>query len=201
VRRFLERPHVSDCGVHQLCAVCSILHGCHRYQKGANRCPDSLKFFGLRLSLALKTGCSSLPCPASTNPPLHYHCSLHHSPLDVSASVMESSNNASDHYRLPTEVHPRHYSLTIRMDLEKEEFTGFVKIECVLRLSPVVDNCTLPCMPQPRNRESDQDRHLQPGGRAFTRPSHPYSCILRHTSCTCRDKLRCHHRARVVDVC
>ncbi|KAI9431113.1 hypothetical protein H4582DRAFT_2085539 [Lactarius indigo] len=31
--------------------------------------------------------------------------------------------------RLPTEVRPRHYDLTIRTDLEKEKFTGFVKID------------------------------------------------------------------------
>lgn len=87
---------------------------------------------------------------ASTNSPLlHRHCSLHHGPLDVSASIMASPDNSSDHYRLPTEVRPRHYNLTIRTDLEKENFTGFVKIECVLRLSPVVDNRALSCMLQP----------------------------------------------------
>ncbi|KAI9451359.1 leucyl aminopeptidase [Lactarius psammicola] len=42
---------------------------------------------------------------------------------------MASSENAPDHYRLPTEVRPRHYDLTIRTDLEKEKFTGFVKID------------------------------------------------------------------------
>jgi hypothetical protein len=90
------------------------------------------------------------------SPLLRRHCSLHHSPLDVSTSLMASaSKNAPDHYRLPTEVRPRHYDLTIRTDLEKEKFTGFVKIECVLRLYRVVDRCALACMPQPRDRESD----------------------------------------------
>ncbi|KAH8986246.1 leucyl aminopeptidase [Lactarius hatsudake] len=42
---------------------------------------------------------------------------------------MATSEHASDHYRLPTEVRPRHYDLTIRTDLEKEKFTGFVKID------------------------------------------------------------------------
>ncbi|KAH9169597.1 leucyl aminopeptidase [Lactarius sanguifluus] len=70
---------------------------------------------------------------------------------------MASSENASDHYRLPTEVRPRHYDLTIRTDLEKEKFTGFVKIECVQRLPRVVDRRALAFMPQPRNRENDQD--------------------------------------------
>ncbi|KAF8261355.1 leucyl aminopeptidase [Lactarius quietus] len=65
---------------------------------------------------------------ASTNFPLRRHCSLHHSPLDVSA-MAASSEKAPDHYRLPTEVRPRHYELTIRTDLEKEKFTGFAKID------------------------------------------------------------------------
>ncbi|KAH9169598.1 leucyl aminopeptidase [Lactarius sanguifluus] len=42
---------------------------------------------------------------------------------------MATSETVSDHYRLPTEVRPRHYDLTIRTDLEKEKFTGFVKID------------------------------------------------------------------------
>lgn len=41
-----------------------------------------------------------------------------------------SSQKAIDHYRLPTDLRPRHYDLTIRTDLEKENFSGFVKIEC-----------------------------------------------------------------------
>lgn len=40
-----------------------------------------------------------------------------------------SSEKAVDHYRLPTDLRPRHYDLTIRTDLEKEKFSGFVKIE------------------------------------------------------------------------
>src|ERR1700677_2560097 len=67
-----------------------------------------------------------------SSPLLRRHCSLHHSPLDVSAYLMASSSeDASDHYRLPTNARPKHYDLTIRTDLEKEKFTGFVKIECV----------------------------------------------------------------------
>lgn len=42
-----------------------------------------------------------------------------------------SSKKSLDHYRLPTDVRPRHYDLTIRTDLEKEKFSGFVRIECV----------------------------------------------------------------------
>ncbi|KAI9456781.1 leucyl aminopeptidase [Russula earlei] len=40
-----------------------------------------------------------------------------------------SSQKPVSHYRLPTDLRPRHYDLTIRTDLEKERFTGFVKID------------------------------------------------------------------------
>lgn len=36
-----------------------------------------------------------------------------------------------DEYRLPLNVKPTHYDLTIRTDLEKLTFDGFVKIEYV----------------------------------------------------------------------
>ncbi|KAH9981908.1 leucyl aminopeptidase [Russula compacta] len=66
--------------------------------------------------------------------PLHHQkpllsrpCSVHHHP-PTSASAM-SSNKAIDNYRLPTDSRPRHYDLIIRTDLEKEKFTGLVKID------------------------------------------------------------------------
>ncbi|KAI0280676.1 peptidase family M1-domain-containing protein [Russula aff. rugulosa BPL654] len=40
-----------------------------------------------------------------------------------------SSKKPLDHYRLPTDVRPRHYDLTIRTDLEKEKFSGFARID------------------------------------------------------------------------
>lgn len=40
---------------------------------------------------------------------------------------------ASDGHRLPTNVKPTHYDLTVRTDLENLTFDGFVKIECVRR--------------------------------------------------------------------
>ncbi|KAI0294885.1 leucyl aminopeptidase [Multifurca ochricompacta] len=58
-------------------------------------------------------------------------CSFHHRP-PVSASDM-SSEKPVDHYRLPTDLLPRHYALTIRTDLVKEKFTGFVKIDLDVR--------------------------------------------------------------------
>ena len=44
--------------------------------------------------------------------------------------MSSSPKTPVDHYRLPTDVRPTHYDLTIRTDLEKEKFAGFVKIEC-----------------------------------------------------------------------
>ena len=132
---------------------------------------------------------------------LRRHCSFHHSPLDISATLMASSSeNAPDHYRLPTEVRPRHYDLTIRTDLEKEKFTGFVKIECVQCPPRIVDRRALACQPQPRNRASNQSRYLQFRGRAFAGLGDPRLRILRQEPCTCRDKVRCLHRARVIDI-
>jgi hypothetical protein len=36
-------------------------------------------------------------------------------------------------FRLPTDVRPTHYDLTIRTDLEKQTFDGFVIAQCVPR--------------------------------------------------------------------
>jgi aminopeptidase 2 len=44
--------------------------------------------------------------------------------------MSSSPKKVIDNYRLPTDVRPTHYDLTIRTDLEKEKFAGFVKIEC-----------------------------------------------------------------------
>ena len=37
----------------------------------------------------------------------------------------------ADQYRLPTNVKPTHYDVTIKTDLEKFKFQGFVKIKWV----------------------------------------------------------------------
>jgi aminopeptidase 2 len=38
----------------------------------------------------------------------------------------------AEKYRLPTDVKPTDYDVTIRTDLEQLTFDGFVKIRCVL---------------------------------------------------------------------
>ena len=37
-------------------------------------------------------------------------------------------------YRLPTDVKPTHYDLTIRTNLENQTFDGFVEVQCVIDL-------------------------------------------------------------------
>ena len=119
-------------------------------------------------------------------------------PLNIPfcVAIAHPTENASDHYRLPTEVRPRQYDLTTGTDFEKKKFTGFVKIDCVHRLSRIVVRRALAYLPQPRNCESD----LQCGSRDFAGRGDPCLHILEHTPCTCRDKVRCLHRARIIDV-
>lgn len=42
-----------------------------------------------------------------------------------------SAPSTTDEYRLPTNVKPTHYDLTLRTDLEKETFEGVVDVQCV----------------------------------------------------------------------
>lgn len=51
-------------------------------------------------------------------------------------SVVPSSS--PDEYRLPLDVKPTHYDVTVRTDLEKLAFDGFVKIRCVALGLPLV---------------------------------------------------------------
>jgi hypothetical protein len=60
--------------------------------------------------------------------------------------VSASSAAAPEDFRLPTDVRPSHYDVTIRTDLEKLTFDGFVKIECVERwVSPCMRNLNFSC--------------------------------------------------------
>ena len=40
-----------------------------------------------------------------------------------------SLTSSADHYRLPVDVKPTHYDLTIKTDLDKLHFEGLVKVE------------------------------------------------------------------------
>jgi aminopeptidase 2 len=51
----------------------------------------------------------------------------------------ETPAKSADAYRLPTNVKPTHYDITLRTDLKEETFGGAVKIQCVLRLA--LDDC------------------------------------------------------------
>jgi hypothetical protein len=92
--------------------------------------PPSITHFRWRNPLPLfsrRFCASSIPQnKSSLSPPCSF---LHHSSIQVSPDM--SSKKPLDHYRLPTDVRPKHYDLTIRTDLEKEKFSGYVRIECV----------------------------------------------------------------------
>ena len=49
---------------------------------------------------------------------------------DMPAAII-AHNKPRDKYRLPLDVKPTHYDVTIRTDLEKLTFDGFVKVEYV----------------------------------------------------------------------
>ena len=44
---------------------------------------------------------------------------------------MPTTEEEETKYRLPTNVRPTHYDVTVQTDLEKLTFSGFVKIEYV----------------------------------------------------------------------
>ena len=60
---------------------------------------------------------------------------LHHPSPRYCSTIARSMSGATikpqDEYRLPADVKPTHYDLTIRTDLEEFSFEGFVKIQCV----------------------------------------------------------------------
>ena len=58
-------------------------------------------------------------------------------PSSESANMTLLAPQGEEKYRLPTNVKPTHYDITIRTDLEDLTFSGFVKIRCVLYRSVV----------------------------------------------------------------
>lgn len=60
-------------------------------------------------------------------------CQLRHCSSVHMASL--TTPGTPDEYRLPTNVKPAHYDVTIKTDLENQTFEGFVRIECVFFLS------------------------------------------------------------------
>lgn len=58
----------------------------------------------------------------------------HHSTIPEMATIPTFTPGPADEYRLPKNVKPTHYDLTVKTDLEKLEFDGFVKIRYLLYL-------------------------------------------------------------------
>lgn len=61
-------------------------------------------------------------------------CSTHAITMTGGPTATEASKPVEE-YRLPTDVKPKHYDITIRTDLEKSKFDGFVIAQYVLSLS------------------------------------------------------------------
>lgn len=82
----------------------------------------------------------SLSDPSSNFPPVP-NASLE-VPRAANMSTKSVSDSEANEYRLPTNVKPTHYDLTIRTDLDKFQFEGFVKIRCVFG-SPLTRSISL----------------------------------------------------------
>ena len=52
----------------------------------------------------------------------------------IMAGPVSEAPKSADQYRLPTNVKPAHYDLTIRTDLKTLKFDGYVTAQCVFRL-------------------------------------------------------------------
>lgn len=65
-------------------------------------------------------------------PPVPSFCSLPPIGLDYIPTMTSSTPADPSQFRLPVNVKPTHYDLTVRTDLENQTFGGFVKIRCVI---------------------------------------------------------------------
>lgn len=63
--------------------------------------------------------------------PCTRNCSTSATPRMSSASAAPNPSQPQVDYRLPTDIKPTHYDLTVRTDLKESKFDGVVKIECV----------------------------------------------------------------------
>ena len=62
----------------------------------------------------------------------------------MASGPLAQDTKPRDEYRLPTDVKPTHYDLTIRTDLEKLKFDGFVVAQYVLKyIGGVTCSCLL----------------------------------------------------------
>jgi hypothetical protein len=64
-------------------------------------------------------------------------CFTHAGRVSAPFNMEDISATQAEQFRLPTDVRPTHYDITIRTDLEKLSFEGFASIECALLLPPL----------------------------------------------------------------
>lgn len=106
-------------------------HICHQYRPCAP----------LKSQITQKAGSPSsfLRQPIKFSPQLASYCSASSFrpilPTPPQVFTMSTATPVEDPYRLPTNVKPIHYDITIKTDLEDLTFQGFVKIKYVYRLS------------------------------------------------------------------
>ena len=90
----------------------------------------------LRSSLSPLTHPRSIPL--ASLPRRRSYCAFHPMALSSVGSGAAASSKPDEH-RLPTNVKPEHYDLTIRTDLEKLKFDGFVVAQYVHHILSVCD--------------------------------------------------------------
>lgn len=69
-----------------------------------------------------------LNTPRLSSSLIHYRRCSHHAPSFMSTTSAPTGKEV-DKYRLPTNVKPTHYDVTVKTDLEAETFAGLVKIK------------------------------------------------------------------------
>ncbi|KAI0064922.1 leucyl aminopeptidase [Artomyces pyxidatus] len=86
---------------------------------------------------------------------------------------MSDTVKPSDAYRLPTDVRPKHYDLTVRTDLEKETFEGVVKIdlEVVRPTASIVLNAAANLVLNPVSLASPTAAQLAPVETSYDEPT------------------------------
>lgn len=116
----LQPPPVSSTRALSTCATQSLY-------------PRSLDHRIDRSRLPAFITCSRRPCPThQTSSFLQAHtasrfCSTHRL-VSMSGGAVSGTPTDSTQFRLPTDLKPTHYDLTVRTDLESSKFDGFVEV-------------------------------------------------------------------------
>ena len=72
----------------------------------------------------------------------------------IARRTMSTAAAEDSKFRLPTNVRPTHYDVTVQTDLEKLTFSGFVKIKCVHSPASIRNSLTSPALTSRRTRRT-----------------------------------------------